>query len=123
MVVQTAGGIDKEVKDKDSTTREMKKAVKYALPDGTDISIGDEKCIAPEILFNPEKIGLEFSGIHEMLISSINKADIDLKKDLYEAIYISGAGSKFPGLATRILNELKEKKLDSVKVQSLIKLP
>ncbi len=118
VVIQTPGGPDKESKERESSTlRELKKPIKYLLPDGTEIALGDEKYLAPEILFYPEKIGKEFMGIHEMLISSINKADIDLKKDLYEAIYISGAGSKFPGLATRIFNEIKEKKLDNVKVR------
>ncbi len=116
MVVQTPGGPDKE-KERDTTVREMKKPIKYVLPDGSEIAIGDEKYLAPEVLFYPEKMGHEYMGIHEMLISTINKADIDLKKDLYETIYISGATSKFPGLATRVLNELKEKKLDNVKVQ------
>lgn len=118
MVAQTAGGPDKEVKDRESPNiKELKKPIKYLLPDGTEIAIGDEKYLAPEILFYPDKIGHEFMGIHEMLISSINKADIDLKKDLYEAIYISGAGSKFPGMATRLLNELREKKLENMKVR------
>ena len=118
MVVQSAGGAEKETKERerDLSIKELKKPVKYLLPDGTEISIGDEKCLAPEILFYPEKVGYEFMGIHEMLISSINKADIDLKKDLYESIYIAGASSKFPGLAIRILNELKEKKLENANV-------
>jgi hypothetical protein len=29
------------------------------LPDGTEINLSHEKFRAPEILFNPEKIGLE----------------------------------------------------------------
>jgi len=116
MVVQTPGGPDRDAKERESALRELKKPIKYLLPDGNEINLGDEKYLAPEVLFYPEKIGKEFPGIHEMLVSSINKADIDLKKDLYDAIYIAGAGSKFPGLATRILNELKEKKLDNVKV-------
>ena len=119
VLIQTPGGVDREARERDSSViKELKKPAKYVLPDGTEITIGEEKYLAPEILFYPEKMGHEFMGIHEMLLSSINKADIDLKKDLYEAIYIAGAGSKFPGLATRILNELKEKKLDNVKVFS-----
>jgi actin-related protein len=32
----------------------------YKLPDGTVIDLGIEKIKAPEILFNPSKIGLEY---------------------------------------------------------------
>lgn len=117
MVVQTPGGIDREMKENKGASKGMCNPVKYALPDSTEILVGEEKCLAPEILFYPDKIGKEFMGIHEMLVSSINKADIDLKTTLYQTINIAGAGSKFPGLATRILNELKDKKLDNVKVR------
>lgn len=116
MVVQTAGGVDREMKERGNSIKEQLKPVKYILPDSTEIAVSDEKCLAPEILFYPDKMGREFMGIHDMLISSINKADIDLKMTLYQNINIAGAGSKFPGLATRILNELKAKKLDNVKV-------
>ena len=121
MVVQLAGGpeLDQKEKERDVSLKEMKKPIKYVLPDGTEIAVGDEKYLAPEILFYPEKGGYEFPGVHDMLFAAINKADIDLKKDLYESIYISGAGSKFPGFAARILNELKAKKQENVKVHSL----
>ena len=32
----------------------------YLLPDGTKIKLGMEKYMAPEILFHPEIIGLEY---------------------------------------------------------------
>eukprot|EP00831_Metopus_contortus_P030913 TRINITY_DN25294_c0_g3_i9.p1 TRINITY_DN25294_c0_g3~~TRINITY_DN25294_c0_g3_i9.p1 ORF type:complete len:184 (-),score=50.24 TRINITY_DN25294_c0_g3_i9:46-597(-) len=114
---QVHGGPDREVKDRDSTLKELKKPLKYLLPDGSEIFVGEEKFLAPEILFYPEKVGLELPGVHDILFSSINKADIDLKKDLYESIYISGAGSKFPGFASRILNELKDKKIENIKLK------
>ena len=119
MVVQTEKGAEWDEKTRENNLELYGRPLKYTLPDSTEIVISDEKYLAPEVLFYPEKIGKESIGIHEMLISSINKADIDLKTTLYETIYIAGAGSKFPGLATRILNELKAKKLDNVKVFNL----
>ena len=42
------------------------------LPDGTNISIDSEvKSKAPEILFQPGLIGLEYPGIHEMVNTCI----------------------------------------------------
>ena len=54
----------------------------YNLPDGNAIKIGEEKCIAPEILFNPSIIGSEHLSFQEMIVTSINKVDIDLRKNL-----------------------------------------
>ena len=122
MVLQTAGGPDKDAKDRESTASGMKTPIKYYLPDGTEIILGDEKYLAPELLFYPEKGGYEFMGVHEMLISSINKADVDLKKELYGSIYLAGGSTKFPGFATRILNELKDKKLENMPVMQIMQI-
>lgn len=37
----------------------------YTLPDGTPMELANEKNKAPEILFNPEKIGLEYPCMHK----------------------------------------------------------
>ena len=37
-----------------------KKLIPHYLPDGKNISLGDERILAPEILFNPEIIGKEY---------------------------------------------------------------
>lgn len=118
IIFPNAGGPDKLSKDKEEKQmKDYKKPIKYVLPDGRDLDLCDEKYQAPEILFNPEKIGLEFPGVHDLLVNSINKADLDLKKELYENINIAGAGSKFMGFPTRILNELREKKFESIKLR------
>ena len=54
----------------------------YLLPDGEKIMLGREKYLAPEILFQPKMIGLEYEGIHELLANCIKKADIDLRQKL-----------------------------------------
>ena len=40
----------------------------YRLPDGEVIGIGPEAYQAPEILFRPDLIGSEASGVHECLV-------------------------------------------------------
>jgi centractin len=65
-----AFNIDKLEKD-DIDTNEP--TVPYKLPDGNSISIGAEQFRAPEILFNPSIIGLEYSGIHQCLLDSISR--------------------------------------------------
>lgn len=70
---------------------------KYKLPDGNIIEIGPERFRAPEILFHPEFIGEEYSGVHECLVNSIQRSDLDLRKTLYSNIVLSGGSTLFPG--------------------------
>ena len=43
--------------------RDDKKRVQYTLPDGTTIELTHERIRPPEIMFSPDKIGLEYPGI------------------------------------------------------------
>ncbi|CAF1324172.1 unnamed protein product, partial [Didymodactylos carnosus] len=78
----------------------------YELPDGQIITIGNERFRCPETLFSPALIGLEQSGIHEMLYNTIMKCDIDVRRELYANIVLSGGTSMFPGLADRMQKEM-----------------
>ncbi|KAJ3271142.1 hypothetical protein HDV01_007000 [Terramyces sp. JEL0728] len=79
----------------------------YTLPDGNMISIGVERYKAPEILFNPHLIGVEAPGVHQLVMDSINRVDLDLRKDLYSSVVLSGGTTVTKSFADRILNELK----------------
>lgn len=81
----------------------------YYLPDGSNISIGEERILAPELLFNPEYTGKEYLGFTDMIISSINRIDIELKKSSYENIWLSGGNTSFKELDGKLVNELKNK--------------
>ncbi|KAH7645183.1 Alpha-centractin [Dermatophagoides farinae] len=81
----------------------------YVLPDGRTVEIGVlPRLRAPEILFRPSIIGHEFEGVHEILISSIEKADIDLRKIFYQNIVLSGGSTLFKGFGDRLLNEVRK---------------
>lgn len=80
----------------------------YKLPDGTQILIGNERCHAPEILFNPIFMGSEYLGVHELLVTAISRADLDLRKTLYGQIVLSGGSTFFPGFGDRLLNEVRK---------------
>ena len=47
-------------------------------------------------------LGMEVGGINEALYSSIMKCDIDIRKDLYSNIVLSGGTSMFPGISDRM---------------------
>lgn len=61
------------IKEGDYKNVEDKAGIEYILPDGATVDIKTEHIEAPEILFSPSKIGLEYSGIHEIVYNSIKK--------------------------------------------------
>ncbi|EMD36924.1 actin-2-like protein [Gelatoporia subvermispora B] len=78
----------------------------YELPDGQVITIGNERFRAPEALFQPAMVGLEGSGVHETTYNSIYKCDLDIRRDLYGNIVLSGGSTMFPGIADRMQREI-----------------
>ncbi|KAM3479407.1 hypothetical protein MY5147_001723 [Beauveria neobassiana] len=89
----------------------------YELPDGQVITIGNERFRAPEALFQPSLLGLESGGIHATTFNSIIKCDIDVRKDLYSNIVVSGGTTMYPGLADRLQKEMTDLAPSSVKVK------
>ena len=77
------------------------------LPDGRKIRISNEKFEATEILFNPFLFQSEQPGIHEIVYESINSCPIDVRKNLYKNIVLSGATTMFPGYVSRLEKEIK----------------
>jgi actin beta/gamma 1 len=78
----------------------------YELPDGQVITIGNERFRCPEALFQPSFLGMEAAGIHETTYNSIMKCDVDIRKDLYGNVVLSGGSTMFPGIADRMQKEL-----------------
>ncbi|CAD7929153.1 unnamed protein product [Amoebophrya sp. A120] len=80
----------------------------YKLPDGQTINLAAERFRAPELLFQPNLIGLEYPGVHEQLFTAISRADLDLRKTLYSQIVLSGGSTMFAGYGDRLLNEMRK---------------
>jgi len=74
----------------------------YELPDGRKILIGSERFRCAEVLFRPSLAGHQFDGIHTYLFDSVMKCDIDVRKDLFGNIILSGGSTLFEGLAERM---------------------
>ncbi|XP_065583741.1 actin-2-like [Artemia franciscana] len=78
----------------------------YVLPDGQIITVGNERFRCPEVLFQPSFLGRESYGIHETTYKSIIKCDIDIRKDLYASIVLSGGSTMYPSIADRMQKEI-----------------
>ena len=89
----------------------------YELPDGQVITVGSERFRCPEALFKPAFIGLEANGIHETVYNSIMKCDIDVRKDLYANIVLSGGTTMYEGLADRLSKEVTNLAPNSMKIK------
>jgi len=80
----------------------------YELPDGQMITVGNERFRCPEVLFQPSMIGKESPGIHRLTYDSIQKCDIDIRKDLYKNTVLSGGTTMFPAIEERLDQEMKQ---------------
>jgi len=89
----------------------------YELPDGQVITIGAERFRCPEVLFKPNFIGLEQEGVHKLTFQSIMKCDVDIRKDLYNNIVMSGGTTMFNGIAERMQKEIKALAPDSMTIK------
>lgn len=78
----------------------------YKLPDEQMITIGNERFRCPEVLFQPSMLGKECAGIHQQTFETIMKCDIDLRKDLFNNIVLSGGTTMYKGIAERMTKEL-----------------
>jgi len=86
----------------------------YTLPDARTIKVDCELYQAPEALFQPHLVNIESKGLAELVFSTIQNADIDLRKELYKHIVLSGGSTMFAGLSSRLEREIKQLYLERV---------
>lgn len=89
----------------------------YVLPDGQQIRVGAARFRAPEVLFTPDIIGEECEGVHEVLMYSITKADMDLRRTLFGNVVLSGGSTLFKGFGERLLQEIKKIAPKDIKIK------
>jgi len=90
--------------EKSSESSEVERT--YELPDGQTLTIGNARFRVPEVLFQPSLIGNESEGIHKLAYNSIQKCDVDIRKDLYSNTVLSGGTTMYPNIDERVQKEI-----------------
>jgi len=95
-----------EEKNKAHNSTQIQKT--FELPDGATVNVNAPRFLAPEALFDPGLIkeGDETLGMHKLCFKSITECDLDVRKDLYENIILSGGSTLYEGLPDRVESEV-----------------
>ena len=92
--------------------------VNYELPDGTEVHIGSDRFKVPEVLFNPGLVStfpdaqtisnmgsMPLQSVTSLVMESIAKVDVDVRKELYSGIILAGGTSMVPNIRERLERE------------------
>ncbi|XP_053226636.1 actin-like protein 7A [Podarcis raffonei] len=90
----------------ETTAPSRKYEMEYELPDGQTIIIGKERFLCSEILFKPSLINSQQLGLPLLTMTSLNKCDVTLKKNLMGNILLCGGCTMLKGFADRFQREL-----------------
>ncbi|AAF25998.1 F15H18.8 [Arabidopsis thaliana] len=103
----------------------------YELPDGQTLEIGADRFKVPDVMFNPSIVqtipGMEkyaemipsVRGLPHMVMESINKCDVDIRRELYSSILLAGGTSSMQQLKERLEKDLIEESPHSARVKVL----
>lgn len=103
----------------------------YELPDGQTIEIGADRFKIPDVLFNPllaqtipgmensAEIASPARGLPQMVVESINKCDVDIRRELYSSILLAGGTASMQQLKERLEKDLVEESPQAARVKVL----
>ncbi len=70
------------------------------------IMMNSLRFIVPELIFNPNLIGVDEAGLHEGIVKSANECHPDFNNLLLKNIVVNGGNAKFFNFKERLKNEL-----------------
>ncbi|XP_045711330.1 actin-85C-like isoform X2 [Phyllostomus hastatus] len=79
---------------------------KCLLPDGREVTLGQERFFGPEVLFQTDLIGRHTLGAHMIAFRCVSSCDPALWKILFDNIVLSGGTGSCLGLRSRMQREL-----------------
>lgn len=95
------------------------KEIELQYPGGQPLLLNTERIRCPEALFKPSLIGRESLSLPQMIYKSIMIAPMDVRKDLWGNVILSGGTSLCPGLAERLQAELTALAPPTIRVKTI----
>ena len=89
------------MKEEERRRRELEEESRQAL------TLSVERFSAPEILFRPDDVGLDQSGIAETIVQSVEACPDYLRAAMYHNVLLTGGNARIPGFARRLERELR----------------
>eukprot|EP00796_Vickermania_ingenoplastis_P005561 gene5561-4014_t len=81
----------------------------HRLPDGSEVEIGVEAVLAPEVLFAPHLVGSSGSGVADLVACAVAHADLDARPRLLGHLVVSGGTTLMNGFGARFLTEVLQR--------------
>jgi len=93
--------------EKEAALKSAEHDIQYTLPDKRVMLLpATVRMGCPELLFDPTLDGLSCLSLPDLAWSSVQKADIDVRKELCKNIIMSGGSTMYEGIADRLKQEL-----------------
>lgn len=98
----------------------------YELPDGQEIAVGTDRFAVAEVMFNPPLLrrygdlaaqleaggvggGVDsLQGLHLLVNEAVNRVDVDVRRELYGSILLTGGTAGFTALRERLEKEVAD---------------
>ena len=79
----------------------------YTLPDRSQITVkGKVRMMVPELIFKPDLNGKSCQSIQALAWMSVDKSDVDVRRDLLKNVIMSGGTTMYEGIADRLKSEI-----------------
>jgi centractin len=62
-------------------------------------------------------VGLEYPGVHQIVVDAINRTDMDLRKALFGNIVLSGGSTLTKGFGDRLLHEVQRLAVKDMRIK------
>jgi len=89
----------------------------FEMPDGTLVTVNDQLIRCPELMFQPALGGKELRGLHELTKKTVDECDMDVRRDLYGSVVMSGGTTMFNNMPERLNAELNNLVPEATKVK------
>jgi actin, other eukaryote len=97
-----------------STNLDIEK--RYQLPDGSTVTINNERFMAPEILFDPSLYGMDCQGASKIVHQAVMSCKKDIQEELCSNILLSGGTTMLNGIGERLSKDLREMRVCNARV-------